>query len=42
MSATTSSKNYSVDLPYPLERIAEFCKFLRENEIEATTHDAEL
>ena len=42
MSATTSSKNYSVDRPYPLERIAEFCSFLRENEIEATTHDAEL
>ena len=42
MSVTTCSNNYSAELGLPVGRVAEFCRYLRENGLQTTTRDAEL
>ena len=42
MSVTTCSNDYSAELGLPVRRVAEFCRYLRENGLQTTTRDAEL
>lgn len=42
MSVMTFSNNFSGELALPVGRVAEFCRYLRENGLKTTTRDAEL
>ena len=42
MSVMTPCSDYSGDWNLPVSRIAEFCRYLRENGMRTTTRDAEL
>ena len=42
MSTTTYSNDYLLESLLPSERITEFCRYLRENGMQTTTHDVEL
>ena len=42
MSVMTFSNSCSGELALPVGRIAEFCRYLRENGLKTTTRDAEL
>ena len=42
MSVKTCSNDYSAEPGLPVGRVAEFCRYLRENGLQTTTRDAEL